>query len=97
MEIHQKISVPNYEKLKTIVKRCIDQKLCLRNFDARRGRFESWAVVKSQKGLIGVEGGKGICYQWKEKGQCLQGDCCCFRHDTQDRPQKPEHTAATPS
>ena len=32
MEIHQKISVPNYQKLKTMVKRCADQKLRLRNF-----------------------------------------------------------------
>ena len=51
----------------------------------------------SRKGLIGVEGGKGICYPWKEKGQCSQGDRCSFRHETQDRAQKPERTAATPS
>ena len=68
MEIHLKISVRNYQKLKTMVKRSIDQKLRLRNFDARHGTIESGAVVKSRKGLIGVEGGKGICYQWKEKG-----------------------------
>ena len=36
MEIHQKIFMPNYQKLKTKVKRSIDQKLRLRNFDARR-------------------------------------------------------------
>ena len=71
MEIHQKTSVLDNQKLKTTEKRCIDQKLRLRNFDAGRGRLESGAVVKSQKGLIGVEGGKGICYQWKEKGQCF--------------------------
>ena len=35
MEIHQKISMPNYQTLKTMVKRSIDQKLRLRNFDAR--------------------------------------------------------------
>ena len=35
MEIHQKMSVPNYQKLKTMVKRSIDRKLRLRNFDAR--------------------------------------------------------------
>ena len=35
MEIHQKISMPNYQKLKAMVKRSIDQKLRLRNFDAR--------------------------------------------------------------
>ena len=36
MEIHQKISMPNYQTLKTMVKRNLDQKLRLRNFDARR-------------------------------------------------------------
>ena len=69
MEIHQKMSVPNYQKLKTMVKRSIHQKLRLRNFDARQVKIESGAVGKSRKGLIGVEGGKGTCYQWKEKGQ----------------------------
>ena len=92
MEIHQKTSVPNCQKLKTMVKRCKDQKLRLRNFDARHGRIESGAAVKSRKGTIGVEGGKGICYQWKEQGQCSQGDRCSFRHETQDRAQKPEQT-----
>ena len=60
---------------------------------------ENWNRSSGQesKGIIGVEGGKGICYQWKEKGQCLQGDRCSFRHETQDPTQKPEHTAATPS
>ena len=29
--------------------------------------------MKSRKGIIGVEGGKGSCYQWKEEGQCSQG------------------------
>ena len=87
-EIRQKISFPNYQKLKTMVKRSIEQKLRLRNFDA---------VKKSWKGLSGVEGGKGICYQWKEKGQCSQGDRCSFRHGTQDLAEKPEHTASTPS
>ena len=78
------------KSLKPVVKICIDQKLRLRNFDAG-------AVVKNRMGLIGVGGGKGICYQWKEKGQCSQGDRCSFRHETQDRAQKQEHTAATPS
>ena len=60
MEIHQKMSMPNYQKLKTMVERSIDQKLRLRNFDARHRRIESGAVVKSRKGLRGVERGKGI-------------------------------------
>ena len=97
MEIHQKISMPNYQKLKTMVKRSVDQKLRLRNSDARHGTFESGAVVKNPKGLISVEGRKGICYQWKEKDQSSQGDRCTFRYKTQDRAHKPEHTTATPS
>ena len=93
----QKISMPNYQKLKTMVKRSIDQKLRLRNFDARHGRIETGAVVKSRKGLSGVEGGKGACYQWKEKGQCSNGDQCSFRHESDDRAPKTKPKAATPS
>ena len=55
IEIHWKISMPNYQKLKAMVKWSIDQELRLRNFDARHGRIETGAVVKSRKGLIGVE------------------------------------------
>ena len=47
IEIHQKISMPNYQKLKTMVKRSVDQKLRLRKFDARNERIETGAVVKS--------------------------------------------------
>ena len=97
MEIHQKISMPIYQKLKTMVKRSIDQKLRLRNFDVRHGRLGTEAGVKNRKGSSGVEGGKGMCHQWKEKGQCSQGDQCSFRHESNDHTQKPEHKAATPS
>ena len=80
MEIHQKISVPNYQKLKAMVKSSIDQKLRLRNFDARHGRFELGAVVQNRMGMSGVEGGKGVCHQWREKGQCSKGDQRSFQH-----------------
>ena len=68
MEIHQKISVPDYQKLKTMVKRSIDQKLPLRKFEARNERIETNAAVTSRRGLNGVERGQGVCYQWKAKG-----------------------------
>ena len=97
MEIHQKISMPNYQKLKTMVKRSLDQKLRLRNFDARHERIVTGAVVKNRKKKCGAEGGKGTCYQWKEKGQRSKGIQCSFRLESNDRDQKPEHTAATPS
>ena len=69
LHIHQKISMLNYQRLKTMVKRSLDQKLPMRNFDARHGKIETGAVVKSRKGLRGFEIGNGLCYQWKEKGQ----------------------------
>ena len=50
MEIHQKISMPDHQKLKTMVKRSIDQKLRLRNFDARNERIETGAVVTNRRG-----------------------------------------------
>ena len=74
MEIHHKISMPNYQTLKMMVTRSIDEKLRLRNFDARHGRLETGAVVKNRMGFGGVEGGSGLCYQWKEKGWCSKGD-----------------------
>ena len=55
MEIHQKRSVPNYQKLKTMVRKSTNQKLRLRNFDATHRKIESGAVIKSRKGIIGVE------------------------------------------
>ena len=48
MEVHQKISMPNYQQLKTMVKRRKDQKLRSRNFDAGHGRIETGAVVKNR-------------------------------------------------
>ena len=72
LEIHQKISMPSCEKMKTIVK-SIDKKVPLRNFDARHEKIETGAVLKNRKGRIGVEGGKGICYQWKEKRPVFEG------------------------
>ena len=39
--------MPNYQKLKTMVKGCIDQKLRLRNFDARNERLKQvqWSRI----------------------------------------------------
>ena len=97
MEVHQKISTPNYQELKTTVKRSIDQKLRLRNFDTRNERIETGAVVTSRRRLSGIERERGVCYQWKAKGQCSRGDGCSFQHDekkkknVQHRHQKKLH------
>ena len=97
MEIHQKISVPNYQKLKNHGEEELDHNVRLRNFDARHERIETGAVVKNRKGLSGVQGGKGKCYGWKEKG-CVRskGDQGSFQHESNDR-AKPTPKAAPPS
>ena len=48
MEVHQKISMPNYQTLKTMVKRSLDQKLRLRNFDPGTGELkqEQWSRIE---------------------------------------------------
>ena len=48
MEIHQKKAGPDYHRLKTMVKRSIEQDLRNKNFEARNGNYERNAVVKNQ-------------------------------------------------
>ena len=96
MEIHQKMSMPNDQKLRTVVKRSIDQKLRFRNFDARNERIEKGAVVTSRRRLGSVERGQGVFYQWKAKEQCSKGDQCSFPHESNDR-SKPTPKAEPPS
>ena len=48
MEIHQKKAGPDYHRLKTMVKRSIEQNLRIKNFEARNGNYERNAVVKNQ-------------------------------------------------
>ena len=96
MEIHQTISMPNYQKLKMMVKRSIDQKLRLRNSDARNKKNETGAVSKSRMGSSGFGRGQGVCWQWKATGQCSREDSCSFRHDGDER-AKPTPKTAPPS
>ena len=48
LEIHQKKLGPDYHRLKTMVKRSIDQDIRNKNFGARNGNYEKNAVVKNQ-------------------------------------------------
>ena len=75
------ISTPNYQSLKTMVKRRKVQKLRLPNFDARNERIETGAVVTSRRRdcVVLEERGQGECCQWREKGQSWRGNQCSFR------------------
>ena len=47
LEIHQKKAGPDCHRLKTMVKRSIEQNLRIKNFGARNGNYERNAVVKN--------------------------------------------------
>ena len=72
MEIHPKQSEPHYHRLKTMVKRSIEQDLRMKNFEARNGNFETNAVVKNHREKQREQRSLGDCWQWKANGQCVK-------------------------
>ena len=85
MENHQKKAGPDYHRLKTMVKRSIEQNLRMKNFEARNGTHETSAVVKNQGTKQREQRSLGDCWQWKANGQCVKRDSCSFRHDMNGR------------
>ena len=85
MEIHPKKAGPDYHRLKTMVKRSMEQNLRMKNFEPRNGNFETSAVVKNQGTKQREQRSLGDCCQWKANGQCSKGDNCSFRHDLNKR------------
>ena len=94
LEIHQKKAGPDYHRLKTMVKRSIEQNLRMKNSEARNGNYETSAVVKNQGTQPREQRSLGDCWQWKADGQCSKGDNCSFRHDMNKRA---ESTQPSPS
>ena len=85
LEIHQKKAVPDYHRLKTMEKRSIEQDVRNRNLGARNGNYERNAVVKNQGTKQRGQRILGDCWQWETNGQCVKGDNCSLRHDTNKR------------
>ena len=85
MEIHLKKAGPAYHRLKTMVKRSIEQKVRMKNFETRNVNYETSAVVKNQGTKQREQGSLGDCWQWKANRQCSKGDKCSFRHDINKR------------
>ena len=88
MEIHQKKAGPDYHRLKTMVKRSIEQNLRMKNFEARNGNYETNAVVNNQGTKQRGQRILGDCWQWETNGQCSKGDNCSFRHDMNKRAKR---------
>ena len=85
LETHQKKLGPDNHRLKTMVKRSIEQEIRNKNFGARSGNFEKNAVVKNQGTKHRVQRILGDCWQWETNGQCVKGNNCSFRHDMDKR------------
>ena len=73
LETHQKKLGPDYHRLKTMVKRSIEQEIRNKNFGARSGNFEKNAVVKNQGTKQRGQRILGDCWQWETNGQCVKG------------------------
>ena len=84
MEIHRKKAGLDHHRLKTMVKRSIEQNLRIKNFESRNGNYERNAV-KNQGTKQREQRFLGDCWQWKANGQCSEGDNCSFRHDINKR------------
>ena len=63
LESHQKKAGPDYHRLKTMVKRSIEQDIRNKNFGARNGFYEKNAVVKNQGTKQCVQRILGDCWQ----------------------------------
>ena len=85
LEIHQKKLGPDYHRLKTLVKRSIEQILRMKNFSARNGNYERNAVVKNPGTKQRAQRILGDGWQWEVNGQRSKGDNCSFRHDINTR------------
>ena len=85
LEFHQKKLGPDYHRLKTMVKRSIEQEIRNKNFGNRIGNYEKNAVVKNQGTKQRVQRILGDCWPWETNGQCVKGDNCSFRHDVNKR------------
>ena len=72
---------PDYHRLKTMVKRSIEQDLRNKEFGARNGNYERNAVVKNQGTKQREQRILEDCWHWESNGQCVKGDNCSFRHD----------------
>ena len=68
LEIHQKKIGPEYHRLKTMVKRSIEQDIRNKNFGIRNGNFEKNAEVKNQGTKKRGQRILGDCWQWETNG-----------------------------
>ena len=72
LQVHQKKLGSDHHRLKTMVKRSIEQDLRNGNLGARNGNYERNAVVKNQRTNSVGQRILGDCWQWKPTGSALK-------------------------
>ena len=85
LEIHQKKAGPDYHRLKTMVKRSIEQDTRIRNFEGQKRKLSDKRRGQKQGDKTAWTKTLGYCWQWEANGQCSKGDNCSFRHDIHKR------------
>ena len=96
LEIHQKKSKPDDQRLNTMVKKSIDQKLRLRNFVARNERIVTGAVVTNRRVNVVFKEDKEHAINGKQQDSLREEIGGRFRHD-EDKRAKPKPKTARPS
>ena len=93
-EIRQDRWKPSYQKLKTMVRRHIDQMIWTRNFKVRNARVETGVLIKTQDGQMSALKGKHeIVMKGKQRNSV---DACSFRHDDSKCGKKTQSSSLTP-
>ena len=89
---------PSYQRLKTMVKQFLDQKMRARNLVARKERTVQGAPAKSrtEKKSVSVDRKQGDCRQREANGTCTKGDACSVRHDESKRGKRACSSSSTP-
>ena len=85
LEIQQKKIGRDDHRLKTMVKRSIEQVLRTMNFWGQKEIMQGtpWSRIQGTKQR--EQRSLGDCWQWNANGQCSEGDNCSFRHDINKR------------
>ena len=86
LETHQKKLWPDYHRLKTMVKRSIEQDIQIKNFWRQKWKFwEKRRGQESRDKTACTEEFLETCCQWEFNGQSSRGDICSFRQDVNKR------------
>ena len=95
MEIHQKGIGPDYHRLKTMVKRSIEQDLRIRILAPAMEIMKETPWSRIQGTQQRVQRSLRYCWQWEFTGQCSRRDNCSFRQRAKSTQPNPSQRSST--